>query len=132
MSTLKTNTLSNVAGTASTAIENAINGSAKAWVNFRGTDGVINGSYNVSSVTDNGTGLYTVNFVTPMANINYSVVAPSLIDNAGSTILTSKPFYGASNVFTVPTTGSFVISTSTPISGVFYDACPRFSVVVFS
>lgn len=104
----------------------------KAWVNFRGTDGLINGSYNVSSVTDNGTGLYTVNFTTPMANINYTVVAPSLIDNAGSTILTSKPFYGSGNVFTAPTTSSFVISTSTPISGVFYDACPRFGVAVFN
>jgi hypothetical protein len=76
MSTLKTNTLSNVAGTASTAIENAINGSAKAWVNFNGTGTVaIRASYNVSSITDNGTGDYTVNFTNAMPDVNYSAVS---------------------------------------------------------
>ena len=76
MSTLKTNTLSNVAGTASTAIENAINGSAKAWVNFNGTGTVaIRASYNVTSITDNGTGDYTVNFTTVMPDVNYATVA---------------------------------------------------------
>jgi len=73
MSTLKTNTLSNVAGSSSTAIENAIHGSAKAWVNFDGTGTVaIRASYNVSSITDNGTGDYTVNFTTAMSDANYS------------------------------------------------------------
>jgi ApbE superfamily uncharacterized protein (UPF0280 family) len=75
MSTLKTNTLSNVAGTASTAIENAINGSAKAWVNFNGTGTVaIRASYNVSSITDGGTGTYTVNYTNALANVNYCAI----------------------------------------------------------
>jgi NADH:ubiquinone oxidoreductase subunit F (NADH-binding) len=75
MSTLKTNTLSNVAGTASTAIENAINGSAKAWVNFNGTGTVaIRASYNVSSITDNGSGDYTLNFTNAFADVNYNAV----------------------------------------------------------
>jgi hypothetical protein len=78
MSTLKTNTLSNVAGTASTAIENAINGSAKAWVNFNGQGTVaIIASYNVSSITDNGTGDYTVNFTNAFVDTNYVVVCLS-------------------------------------------------------
>jgi hypothetical protein len=39
----------------------------KAWVNFTGTGTVaIRESYNVSSITDNGTGTYTVNFTTAM------------------------------------------------------------------
>ena len=48
---------------------------AKAWVNFNGTTspGTIRSSYNVSSVTKNGTGDYTVNFTTAMADANYSV-----------------------------------------------------------
>ena len=75
MSTLKTNTLSNVAGTASTAIENAINGSAKAWVNFNGTGTVaISKSYNVSSITDNATGQYTVNFTNAMPDSTYCMI----------------------------------------------------------
>jgi hypothetical protein len=46
----------------------------KAWVNFNGTGTVaIRASYNVSSITDNGTGDYTVNFTTAMADTNYSV-----------------------------------------------------------
>lgn len=44
-----------------------------AWVKFNGTGTVaIVDSYNVSSITDNGTGQYTVNFATNMSNANYS------------------------------------------------------------
>jgi len=47
----------------------------RAWVNFNGTSTVaIRASYNVSSITDNGTGDYTVNFTTAFADANYSVV----------------------------------------------------------
>lgn len=47
----------------------------KAWVNFNGTGTVaIRDAYNVSSITDNGTGDYTLNFTTAMPNANYSVV----------------------------------------------------------
>ena len=46
----------------------------KAWVNFNGTSTVaIRASYNVSSITDNGTGDYTVNFTTALADANYAV-----------------------------------------------------------
>jgi hypothetical protein len=48
----------------------------KAWVNFNGTSTVsIRASYNVSSITDNGVGNYTVNFTTAMADTNYAVVS---------------------------------------------------------
>ena len=48
---------------------------AKAWVNFNGTGTVaIRASYNVSSITDNGTGDYTVNFTTAMPDANFSAV----------------------------------------------------------
>jgi uncharacterized protein (AIM24 family) len=46
----------------------------RAWVNFNGTGTVaIRGSGNVSSITDNGTGNYTVNITTAMPDINYSI-----------------------------------------------------------
>ena len=47
---------------------------AKAWVNFNGTTspGTIRAQYNVSSVTKNGTGDYTMNFTTAMSDANYS------------------------------------------------------------
>ena len=49
----------------------------KAWVNFDGTGTVsIRDNFNVSSITDSGTGVYTANFSTAMANANYvSVVS---------------------------------------------------------
>ncbi|MBX3583664.1 MAG: hypothetical protein KF810_17395 [Rhizobiaceae bacterium] len=53
-------------------------GMAKAWVAFNGEGTVaIQDSYNVSSITDNGTGLYTVNFDNAMANANYAVAGTS-------------------------------------------------------
>ena len=53
-------------------------GLAKAWVNFNGTGTVaIRASYNVSSITDNGTGDYTVNFTTALADANYCAVGQS-------------------------------------------------------
>ena len=46
----------------------------KAWVNFNGTGTVaIRASYNVTSITDNGTGDYTVNFTTAMPDANYAL-----------------------------------------------------------
>lgn len=50
----------------------------RAWVNFDGTSGSIGtgrASGNVSSITDNGTGDYTVNFTTAMPDANYAVTA---------------------------------------------------------
>jgi hypothetical protein len=45
----------------------------RAWVNFNGTGTVaIRASGNVSSITDNGTGDYTVNFTTALVDANYS------------------------------------------------------------
>ena len=47
----------------------------KAWVNFNGTGTVaIRDNFNVSSITDSGTGVYTANFTTAMANANYASV----------------------------------------------------------
>lgn len=46
----------------------------RAWVNFNGTGTVaIRDSGNVSSITDNGTGRYQINFTTAMPDTNYSV-----------------------------------------------------------
>ena len=60
----------------STASGSAPSYSARAWVNFNGTGTVaIRASGNVSSITDNTTGDYTINFTTAMADANYSVVA---------------------------------------------------------
>jgi hypothetical protein len=47
-------------------------GAAKAWVNFNGTGTVaIRAAFNVTSITDNGTGDYTVTFTTALVDANY-------------------------------------------------------------
>lgn len=47
----------------------------RAWVNFNGTGSVaIRASGNVSSITDNATGNYTINFATAMPDANYSAI----------------------------------------------------------
>jgi hypothetical protein len=59
----------------------------RAWVNFDGTGTVaIRASGNVSSITDNGTGDYTVNFTTAMEDANYCAVASSARDASSSQV----------------------------------------------
>ena len=54
----------------------AVGYGCRAWVNFNGTGTVaISGSGNVSSITDNGTGDYSVNFTTAMPDNTYAVCA---------------------------------------------------------
>ena len=67
MSTARFNTWQNTDGTE--------NFKCRAWVNFNGTGTVaIRASGNVSSVSDNGNGDYTVNFTTAMPDANYAPV----------------------------------------------------------
>jgi hypothetical protein len=62
-----------------TASGSAPSYSARAWVNFDGSGTVaIRASGNVSSITDNGTGDYTVNFSTAMQDADYAAVATAL------------------------------------------------------
>lgn len=75
MSTLRTNTLQNAAGTKSVPVDTVIDGTAKAWVNFNGTGTVsIRNDFNVTSITDNGVGDYTINFTSAMPDTNYATV----------------------------------------------------------
>lgn len=68
MSTLKVDTIKDTSGVEVYT--------AKAWVNFNGTGTVaIRASGNVSSITDNGTGDYTLNFTNAMPDANYANLA---------------------------------------------------------
>lgn len=87
----------------------------RAWVNFNGTGTVaIRGSGNVSSITDNGTGQYTLNFTTAMPDANYSAVG-----SAGE----SNTSIGDRQLSTYPinTSSCKVVSGQTASSSV-YDA----------
>ena len=84
----------------------------RAWVNFNGTGTVaIRGSGNVSSITDNGTGNYTVNFTTAMPDANYSAQCSAGSGASGSayiynTFYTAAPTASAFRFLTVSFSGS--------------------------
>ena len=83
MSTLKVTNIQDTSGGNSSTTEQIKNGIAKAWVNFNGTGTVaIRAQYNVSSITDRGTGRYTINFITAMPDNNYAACGTSQ-DNGG-------------------------------------------------
>jgi hypothetical protein len=80
----------NVTGIANLSFNSGYGSSAvaygvRAWVNFNGTGTVaIRASGNVSSITDNGTGDYTINFATAMPDADYSVSISSNRNGAGA------------------------------------------------
>jgi len=70
-----------IAGTKTFSSAIVATNAAKAWVHFNGTGNVgINANYNVSSITDNGTGDYTVNFTSAFVDTNYVVAGTATID----------------------------------------------------
>jgi len=89
----------------------------KAWVNFNGTGTpAIRSSYNVSSITKNGTGDYTVNFAAAMADTNYSVVASCSTDAVSTTLAHSVQ--GTSSVVTANSVRVAVVGNigTTPVN----------------
>jgi hypothetical protein len=96
MSTLKITTLSNLPGTLTIGVDRIAQGVAAAWVNFNGVGVVaIRASFNVSSITDNGVGDYTVNFTTAFADTNYSFV---ITTNGDRAIMGSAPTVATSTL----------------------------------
>lgn len=68
--------------------------SCRAWINFNGTGTpAARGSGNVSSITDNGTGNYTLNFTTALEDANYAIVVGGIPGSNGTYI--TAPFIGA-------------------------------------
>jgi len=99
----------------------------RAWVNFNGQGTVaIRASGNVSSITDNGTGDYTVNFTTVMQDDNYSSVCsggwgdtvnrPALLGFGG---ITSQRTTSALRVFTVQSANYSIMDSPTACVAIF-------------
>ena len=98
----------------------------RAWVNFDGTTNTggfctIRGSGNVTSVADNGTGDYTVNFTTAMPDANYAMIGTSNLGSGGNFTTVVAPSRADSPFTSTPTTSSFRL-TSSPLSAGAQDA----------
>ena len=113
MSTLNVSNISDGTDTVETGY--VVNGSAKAWANMNGLGTVaIRDSVNVSSITDNGTGDYTVNYANSMSNTNHSfsfnAVSAGYSDRSGGFIGTKVTTLGNSNPKSFYSTSSHTIS----------------------
>lgn len=122
MSTIKANTWQNPDGTE--------NYKCRAWVNFNGTGTVaIRASGNVSSITDNGTGDYTVNFTAAMPDANYAPVF-SVVQNATNGNLRTANVYGSDAAAQNKVAGSFRMTTGQTIANGLVDL-PEINVAIF-
>ena len=119
MSTIKVDTIKNTS--------NVEVYTAKAWVNFNGSGTVaIIASGNVTSVTDNGTGDYTINFTTAMADANYAVSGICSTPTSGDYVYVLN-----TRSANVPTTTTLPIYASyTHSAGIRHDS-PLNSIIVF-
>lgn len=103
----------------------------RAWVNFNGTSTVaIRASYNVSSITDNGTGDYTVNFTTAMPDANYSVGVGTGLVGSGAGAGPTQLFASGGTLTDVPPTTTSIRITTLNYSGIFADLS-RICVAIF-
>lgn len=94
---------------------------ARAWVRFNGTGTVaIVDSFNVSSITDNGTGYYTVNLTNAMADANYCALVTGYDQASANTTVTGGPV----------TASTINIYAATATTGASRDI-PNINVVVF-
>ena len=102
----------------------------KIWINFSGSSNSIFDSYNVSSITDNGSGKHTINFSITMANNDYALVtnqrlgtsggAPNIVhtgnEHDDNTTTSAKIMQGTGNQNEAGTSGSFVDCVSIAVA----------------
>ena len=88
-------------------------GLAKAWVNFNGTGTIAaRDSFNLSSLADNGTGDYTVNWSTALNNVNYNATAAFGVLNSTSEIASKLCVNGPYTTTSLRMTGGYHIPGS--------------------
>ncbi len=96
-------TVSSEGGAATTSVQQGL---CKQWINFNGGGAVsIRDSFNTTSITDNGTGNYTVTIANDMASSNWSVFLQADFNDAAGTIYTNNP-----DIFS-SATGSYGVGT---------------------
>ena len=128
--TINASTSSGLVNTADTSgiiklQSNGVTTNALAWVNFNGTGTVaIRSSYNVSSITDNGTGDYTVNFTTALSDVNYVIVGAT-INNGQMGVQIAGTYNGSPTTYTTS-----AVRINTTQANTYYD-CTIVNVAIF-
>jgi hypothetical protein len=107
---MKVNGTSGLTFPDTTTLASAGQASVRAWVNFNGTGTVaIRAAYNVTSITDNGTGQYTANFTTGMPDTDYAVllsISTGTGGNSSATSLTGARTTTSANMITLTGSGA--------------------------
>ena len=75
MSTLKVNNIQTASGGSNSTPEEIEQGRAKVWINFDMNAGSITDSFGVSSITDDGTGLFTITYSSAFSNTKYCILS---------------------------------------------------------
>ena len=117
MSTLKVATIQDTSGNNSSTPEQVSQGRAKAWVNFEadGTVAIID-DFNVSSITDGGTAIFTVNFTNALPNANYTMTGSShsySTDYTGIVVSLSARAGSGNSIDTKTTTACKIVTAAT-------------------
>lgn len=111
MGTLKVDTVVGSDGTSPVTLTKQ--SAAKAWVNFNGSGTLaVRDSFNVTSISDDGTGLYSVDFGNAMSDGNYAAMGcATFFGNDGATALVYA-MRTTSNVYTEHGTSGFALRIS--------------------
>ena len=113
MSTLKTANIQDTSGGNNSTPEEISQGRAKAWITFNGTGTVANrDKFNIATITDNGTGDYTLTFTNNMSSSNYVVVGNAGLGSSSGWLSVYIHAKNASPYSQEPTTSAFRITTS--------------------
>ena len=99
MSTIKADTIVASDGTSPVTLTKQV--PTKCWGHFEGSDTTLDGSFNTSGITDNGTGNYTLSISSNMSDAHYS-----LSIGADWDVVSGNTCHGSSNTMAA---GSFVI-----------------------
>ena len=119
MSTLKADTIQSTGGGAATLTKQS---AAKSFINFNGTGTpAIRKSFNVSSLDDNGTGLFDVNFSSAMGDVNYTLTGGTG-NSASANELFMFAFAGNNATPQAPTTSNYAVKMASASGTAFADA----------
>lgn len=92
----------------------------RAWVNFNGTGTVaIRASGNVTSITDGGVGVYTVNMTTAMPDINYSFMNNGIVAGVTATRIAGQVANASSAVIYISNAAGTLADASEVYAAVF-------------
>ena len=82
-SELRVNTLKDASGNNSVGMSFVAEGTAKVWAKATQSDNSIYDSFNLTSITDDGTGQLTFTIASDMANINYGFTSTTQVTDCG-------------------------------------------------